>query len=209
MENHAEKIQKPSNGLRRSGPSKRGTRLTVDEEGLLPFARYVESPNCDDRPEDASITLAVIHGISLPPGEFGGQGIIDLFTNRLDPNTHPYYASIESLRVSAHFLIRRDGELLQFVPCEKRAWHAGVSSWKGRECCNDFSIGIELEGADTIPYKPAQYHVLARVLKALYRRYRFRYVVGHSDIAPGRKTDPGPAFDWKRLERLIAKKKRR
>lgn len=209
MEDHVEKAQPPSGGVKRSSPSRRAARLTVDDEGLLPFARYVESPNCDDRPGDTSITLVVIHGISLPPGEFGGQGIIDLFTNRIDPNAHSYYASIESLRVSAHFLIRRDGELLQFVPCDKRAWHAGESSWKGLERCNDFSIGIELEGADTIPYKPAQYHVLARVLKALYRRYRFRYVVGHSDIAPGRKTDPGSCFDWKRLERLIAKKKRR
>ena len=208
MEEAVEKTQKTSETGQGSRAVRRGARLTVDEEGFLPFARYIESPNFDERPEGA-ITLAVIHGISLPPGEFGGQGIIDLFTNRLDPTAHPYFAQIESLRVSAHFLIRRDGELLQFVSCEKRAWHAGTSSWKGRERCNDFSIGIELEGADTIPYKAAQYHVLARAMKVLYRRYRFRYVVGHSDIAPGRKTDPGPAFDWKRLERLIAKKKRR
>jgi len=188
--------------------SPRSARLTVDDEGFVPLARYIESPNCDARPDDTEITLAVVHGISLPPGEFGGLGIVDLFTNRLDPEMHPYYASIADLRVSAHFVVRRDGELLQFVPCTKRAWHAGVSSWRGRERCNDFSLGIELEGADTIPYVSVQYRVLARLLKALYRRYRFRHVVGHSDIAPGRKTDPGPAFDWQRLARLIAPKRR-
>ena len=183
--------------------SPRSARLTVDDEGFVPLARYIESPNCDARPDDTDITLAVVHGISLPPGEFGGPGIVDLFTNRLDPAMHPYYASIADLRVSAHFVVRRDGELLQFVPCTKRAWHAGVSSWRGRERCNDFSLGIELEGADTIPYASVQYRVLARLLKALYRRYRFRHVVGHSDIAPERKTDPGPAFDWPRLKALL------
>ena len=188
--------------------SPRSARLTVDDEGLVPLARYVESPNCDARPDDTAITLAVVHGISLPPGEFGGPGIVDLFTNHLDPAAHPEYASIADLRVSAHFVIRRDGDLLQFVPCAKRAWHAGLSSWRGRERCNDFSLGIELEGADTIPYPSVQYRVLARLLKALYRRYRFRHVVGHSDIAPGRKTDPGPAFDWQRLARLIVPKRR-
>jgi AmpD protein len=178
-------------------------RLTLDAEGRAPLARYIESPNCDERPNDASITLCVVHGISLPPGEFGGSGIVDLFTNRLDASAHPFYASIANLRVSAHFVICRDGELLQFVPCEKRAWHAGVSSWQGRSGCNDFSVGIELEGTDRVPYAPAQYRMLARLLKALYRRYAFRHVVGHSDIAPGRKTDPGPAFDWLRLAQLI------
>jgi AmpD protein len=188
--------------------SPRSARLTVDEEGFVSLARYIESPNCDARPDDTEITLAVVHGISLPPGEFGGPGIVDLFTNRLDPAAHSYYASIADLHVSAHFVVRRDGELLQFVPCTKRAWHAGLSSWHGRERCNDFSLGVELEGADTIPYASVQYRVLARLLKALYRRYRFRHVVGHSDIAPGRKTDPGPAFDWQRLARLIAPKRR-
>jgi AmpD protein len=187
---------------------RRSVRLAIDAEGFASPARYIESPNCDERPRDAPITLAVVHGISLPPGEFGGSGIIDLFTNRLDANAHPSYASIASLRVSAHFVIRRDGELLQFVPCGKRAWHAGVSSWQGRERCNDFSVGIELEGADTVPYASAQYRMLARLLKALYRRYAFRHVAGHSDIAPGRKTDPGPAFDWPRLARLITAKRR-
>jgi len=188
--------------------SRRGARLTIDAKGIAPLARYIESPNCDERPDNTAITLAVVHGISLPPGGFGGPGIVELFTNRLDANAHPYYASIANLRVSAHFVIRRDGELLQFVSCDKRAWHAGESSWHGRERCNDFSIGIELEGADTIAYTPLQYRTLARLLKALYRRYRFRHVVGHSDIAPGRKTDPGPAFDWHRLSQLIVPKRR-
>jgi AmpD protein len=188
--------------------AQRAPRLAIDAAGFASLARYIESPNCDERPHDAPITLAVVHGISLPPGEFGGSGIVDLFTNRLDANGHPSYAPIAGLRVSAHFVIRRDGELLQFVPCGKRAWHAGVSSWQGRERCNDFSVGIELEGADTVPYASAQYRMLARLLKALYRRYAFRHVAGHSDIAPGRKTDPGPAFDWPRLARLITAKRR-
>ena len=188
--------------------AQRAPRLAIDAAGFASLARYIESPNCDERPHDAPITLAVVHGISLPPGEFGGSGIIDLFTNRLDANAHPSYAPIATLRVSAHFVIRRDGELLQFVPCGKRAWHAGVSSWQGRERCNDFSVGVELEGADTVPYASAQYRMLARLLKALYRRYAFRHVAGHSDIAPGRKTDPGPAFDWPRLARLITAKRR-
>ena len=188
--------------------AQRAPRLAIDAAGFASLARYIESPNCDERLHDAPITLAVVHGISLPPGEFGGSGIVDLFTNRLDANGHPSYAPIAGLRVSAHFVIRRDGELLQFVPCGKRAWHAGVSSWQGRERCNDFSVGIELEGTDTIPYGSAQYRMLARLLKALHRRYAFRHVAGHSDIAPGRKTDPGPAFDWPRLARLITAKRR-
>ena len=186
----------------------RAARLTIDAEGFASYARYIESPNYDERPGGTSITLAVVHAISLPSGEFGGPGIIDLFTNRLDAAVHPSYAAIANLRVSSHFVIRRDGELLQFVPCGKRAWHAGVSRWQGRERCNDFSVGIELEGTDTVPYAAAQYRILAHLLKALYRRYAFRYVVGHSDIASGRKTDPGPAFDWQRLAQLIAPKRR-
>ena len=177
--------------------------LAVDRNGRVNLARQVPSPNCDARPAGAAITLAVVHGISLPPGEFGGSGIDELFTNRLDPKAHPAYAAIADLRVSAHFLVRRDGALVQFVPCGMRAWHAGVSRWQGRKRCNDFSVGIELEGTDTLPYSGAQYAILARLLKALYRRYGIRHVVGHSDIAPGRKTDPGPAFDWSRLARLI------
>jgi AmpD protein len=140
----------------------------------------------------------VIHGISLPPGVFGGPGIEQLFTNRLDPREHPYYAALAGLRVSSHFVIRRDGALVQFVPCGKRAWHAGVSAWRGRECCNDFSIGVELEGADDQPYEAAQYGRLGALTRALTARYPIADIVGHSDIAPGRKTDPGPHFDWPR-----------
>lgn len=174
-------------------------RLLLDIAGVCSGASYVPSPNCDDRPEDERISLLVIHNISLPPDEFGGEGVIELFTNRLDPAAHPYYETIRDLRVSAHFLIRRDGELVQFVPCELRAWHAGVSSWKGRERCNDFSIGVELEGADTLPYTDAQYESLAELTRALFQHYGPLDIAGHSDIAPGRKTDPGPAFDWKRF----------
>ncbi len=171
-------------------------------EGWLPGARRVPSPNCDERPAGEAIRLLVIHNISLPPGSFGGPGVEALFTNRLDPAAHPYYAEIQHLRVSAHFFIRRDGELIQFVPCEKRAWHAGVSNWKGRERCNDFSIGIELEGTDAQPFTDAQYAVLAELVKALRRAYPVEGLAGHSDIAPGRKTDPGPHFDWDRLAAL-------
>lgn len=162
------------------------------------------SPNCDERPAGAGIELLVVHGISLPPGEFGGPGIVELFTNRLDPSYHPYYAQIASLKVSSHFVIRRDGALLQFVPCAKRAWHAGESSWRGRERCNDFSVGVELEGTDELPYEAAQYATLAKLTQALARRYGIQDAVGHSDVAPGRKTDPGPAFDWPRYRRMAS-----
>jgi AmpD protein len=147
--------------------------------------------------------LLVVHNISLPPGEFGGPGIIDLFTNRLDPSAHPYYREIEGLRVSAHFLIRRDGELIQFVPCNRRAWHAGQSEWQGRGRCNDYSIGVEMEGADDRPFTAAQYAVLADLAKGLKQAYPIRDVVGHSDVAPGRKTDPGPQFDWDRFRAML------
>lgn len=167
------------------------------------------SPNCDDRPVEADISLLVVHGISLPPGEFGGPAIAQLFTNRLDPAGHPYFATIANLRVSAHFLIGRDGALTQFVTCARRSWHAGASSWQGRAGCNDFSIGVELEGSDDLPYAPAQYRVLASLARALCRRYPIVDLVGHSDIAPGRKTDPGPAFDWARFRRLVAARPRR
>jgi AmpD protein len=162
------------------------------------------SPNRDQRPPGTDVTLLVVHGISLPPGEFGGDAILDLFTNRLDPRAHPYYATLAGLAVSAHFLIRRDGALIQFVPCAERAWHAGRSAWKGRAQCNDYSIGVELEGSDEIAYTAAQYAMLARLARALRRRYAIADIVGHSDVAPGRKTDPGPAFDWDRLHRLTA-----
>lgn len=174
----------------------------LDGEGWLTGARRVPSPNCDERPAGEAVRLLVVHNISLPPGDFGGPGVEALFTNRLDPAAHPYYAEIRHLRVSAHFFIRRDGELVQFVPCGKRAWHAGVSNWKGRERCNDFSIGIELEGTDELPFTDAQYEVLAGLVKALRQAYPVEGLAGHSDIAPGRKTDPGPHFDWKRLTTL-------
>lgn len=172
--------------------------------GLLQEARQLPSPNCDDR-TTAAIDLVVIHGISLPPGEFGGPWIDDLFSNRLDPEAHPYFQQIEGLRVSAHLLIRRDGELVQYVPFSKRAWHAGQSCFGERSACNDYSIGIELEGEDNTPYSEAQYRTLNEVLAALMQAYpgitRER-ITGHSDIAPGRKTDPGPAFEWARVNVL-------
>ncbi len=175
--------------------------LHPDAAGVVHAARQVASPNRDDRPPGTPIRLIVLHGIALPPLEYGGPGIVELFTNRLDPAAHPYYATIADLRVSAHFLIRRDGELLQFVPCLERAWHAGPSTWRGMSRCNDFSIGIELEGRDDEPYAAAQYAALGPLVEALCARYPIEDVVGHSDIAPGRKTDPGPAFDWARLPR--------
>lgn len=171
----------------------------LDAEGWLEGARRVPSPNRDARPEGEVVSLVVIHNISLPPGEFGGPGVEQLFTNRLDPGEHAYYAGIRDLRVSAHFFIRRDGELIQFVPCGQRAWHAGVSRWRGRERCNDFSVGIELEGTDELPYTDAQYRVLNALLGVLRGTYPIAGVAGHSDIAPGRKTDPGPHFDWSRV----------
>ena len=163
-------------------------------------ARRVPSPNFDARPHPGDIRLIVVHNISLPPGQFGGDAIERLFTNRLDARAHPFYATLGALRVSAHFLIRRDGELVQFVGCNDRAWHAGASSWRGHGRCNDYSIGIELEGVDTRPYRSRQYARLA----VLTRRLRAAYpalsgVAGHDEIAPGRKTDPGPAFDWARF----------
>ena len=178
-------------------------RISVDRAGIVRAAAQVPSPNCDDRPEGTAVILLVVHGISLPPGQFGGPGIVELFTNRLDPGADPYYRTVANIKVSAHFLIRRDGALTQFVPCVKRAWHAGTSSWRGRADCNDFSVGVELEGTDDVPYEAAQYTMLARLARALRRRYPIAEVAGHSDVAPGRKTDPGPAFDWPRFRRLI------
>jgi AmpD protein len=170
-----------------------------DTAGWLPSARQILSPNFDERPEHEAIRLVVIHAISLPPGVFGGAEIIQLFTNCLDHEAHPYFREIRGLRVSAHFLVRRDGDLVQFVSCFSRAWHAGISSWKGRENCNNFSVGIELEGCDEAPFEDAQYLTLNRLLADLRSRFSIEAVVGHSDIAPGRKTDPGPCFDWNRL----------
>jgi AmpD protein len=178
-----------------------GPRLTAD--GLLPGATFIASANHDERPPHEAVCLLVVHAISLPPGEFGGDGVERLFTNRLDPAAHPYYAGIHALRVSAHFFIRRDGRVLQFVPTERRAWHAGISSWHGRERCNDFSLGVELEGCDEQPFAGLQYIRLARLVRVLRRRYPIQAIVGHADIAPGRKTDPGPCFDWVRLRQLV------
>jgi len=185
------------------------TGLAVDAAGYAAHARQIASPNFDARPPGTPITLAVIHGISLPPGVFRGDGVVRLFTNTIDATAHRYYASIAQLRVSAHFFIRRRGELVQFVSCNDRAWHAGVSSWGGRQGCNDFSIGIELEGTDATPYRSAQYVRLAALLAALKRRYPLEAAVGHSDVAPGRKTDPGPAFDWDRLASLTGARRLR
>jgi len=171
----------------------------LDAEGWLAGVRRIPSPNCDARPDDQPVRLIVIHAISLPPGRFGGDGIERLFTNTLDPDAHPYYREIRDLRVSAHFLIRRDGGLTQFVPCRLRAWHAGASRWRDRERCNDFSVGIELEGCDEQPFTDAQYAALARLVRILSRDLPVEDIVGHADVAPGRKTDPGPHFDWARL----------
>jgi N-acetyl-anhydromuramoyl-L-alanine amidase len=171
--------------------------LKVDAQGLLAGCEYVPSPNCDDRPPGA-IELLVIHNISLPPDVFGGDGVQRLFTNTLDSAAHPYYLTIAGLKVSAHFFVRRDGQIVQFVPCSKRAWHAGESCWQGVSRCNDFSIGIELEGSDAAPFTDAQYAALTRLTAALRAAYPIRGIAGHSDIAPQRKTDPGPCFDWLR-----------
>ncbi len=176
--------------------------------GRVAEARQLDSPNRDPRPPHCRPELIVVHGISLPPDEFGGPWIDQLFTNKLDAGAHPYFKEIDGLQVSAHFLIRRDGELVQFVPTTERAWHAGESVYCGRACCNDFSIGIELEGADEIPYESVQYEKLAALigcLRAGLKSLAEAEIVGHSDIAPGRKTDPGPAFDWRRLRSLLAR----
>lgn len=177
--------------------------LTIDDDGWCGQAQHQPSPNCDARPATADIDLLVIHNISLPPGQFGGPYIGDLFSNCLDCDIHPYFNQLRALRVSSHFLIRRDGGLVQFVSANARAWHAGMSSFEGRERCNDFSIGIELEGSDFVPFDERQYHILAELTVALRRRYSLRTVTGHQHIAPGRKTDPGPFFDWHAYSSLI------
>ena len=177
-----------------------GSSLEITQEGLVEQARYIASPNHDARPTPGDISMIIIHNISLPPQQYGGDGVIELFTNNLNPDEHPYYAEIQGLKVSSHFFIRRTGELIQFVPCTMRAWHAGVSEWKGRQRCNDFSIGIELEGSDFDAFELAQYSTLNRLLAALVEHYPIRDIVGHSDIAPGRKTDPGPHFDWSKIQ---------
>ncbi|MFQ5633748.1 MAG: 1,6-anhydro-N-acetylmuramyl-L-alanine amidase AmpD [Gammaproteobacteria bacterium] len=177
------------------------------ESGLVDGARQVPSPNCDERPPDCKPELIVVHGISLPPGQFGGPWIDRLFTNRLDPDAHPYFRGIADTAVSSHLLIERSGDVVQYVPLHKRAWHAGQSCYADRDGCNDFSIGIELEGTDTLAYTDAQYAVLCGLVHTLRdscASLANAPIVGHSDIAPERKTDPGPAFDWERFRRQLA-----
>lgn len=178
--------------------------MKVGVSGWLSGVSRVVSPNCDARPRGSRAELLVIHNISLPPGEFRGAAVTQLFTNTLDCTAHPYYAQLVGVKVSAHFLIRRDGSTIQFVSCTRRAWHAGVSSWRGRNACNDFSIGVELEGSDEVVFEDRQYAALTRLTRVLRRHYSLRGVAGHSDIAPGRKTDPGPCFDWARYLAAVA-----
>jgi AmpD protein len=184
------------------------SEVNIDPTGeWLLEARQVQSPNCDARPAGSEVSLVVIHGISLPPGHYGGPEIDRLFTNRLDPGAHPCFAPLAGLRVSTHLLIRRDGELVQYVPFNLRAWHAGDSCYDGCSACNDFSIGIELEGQDHDPYTAVQYEQLAAVLQVLiatFPRLSAGRIAGHSDVAPGRKTDPGPAFEWELLQQRLA-----
>ncbi|MBA2965286.1 MULTISPECIES: 1,6-anhydro-N-acetylmuramyl-L-alanine amidase AmpD [Ramlibacter] len=171
--------------------------------GWYRFARRLDSPNFGPRPAGAQVDLVVVHSISLPPGQYGGDEVQALFTNTLDWDAHPYFRQIEGLQVSAHFYVRRGGELWQFVSCDERAWHAGASHWRGRGNCNDDSVGIELEGLEGEPFEPAQYEALAAVCAALAQRYPVRHVAGHEHIAPGRKQDPGSGFDWALLRRHL------
>ena len=173
--------------------------FVVDAEGWLPAVRQLRSPHVDERPIGTTIDLVVIHHISLPPGEFGGDSIERLFMGTLDATAHSAFEQLAGVRVSAHFLIRRDGSITQFAACGARSWHAGESRFLERERCNDFSIGIELEGTGDIPYDAAQYHALVRLIHSLERAYPLVWIAGHSDISPGRKTDPGASFDWNRL----------
>lgn len=172
--------------------------------GWLAGVDWLPSPNFGERPYGADVSLIVLHNISLPPNEFAGDWVEDFFLNRLDPTVNPYFSIIFELQVSAHFYIRRDGRVIQFVGCDQRAWHAGQSCWCDRENCNDYSVGIELEGSDTQPFEAAQYRALWPVLDALRQRYSVAAIAGHSDIAPGRKTDPGPFFDWAALRARYA-----
>ncbi|MFA5243546.1 MAG: 1,6-anhydro-N-acetylmuramyl-L-alanine amidase AmpD [Sulfuricella sp.] len=178
--------------------------MEIDRSGFLKGVRFIPSPNFDERPPEEPVTLLVIHNISLPPREYGGDGVIEFFTNRLDPGAHEYYRAIADLKVSSHFFIRRDGEIIQFVSCNLRAWHAGISRWKERERCNDFSIGIELEGSDFDAYEDIQYEKLAELTKALKQAYPIEDITGHHHIAPDRKTDPGPLFAWERYLEAVS-----
>ncbi len=177
--------------------------MELDERGLLRGVSFIPSPNFDERPEGISIDLIVIHNISLPPGEYGGNGVVELFTNSLVESEHPYYTGIAGLRVSSHFFVRRNGEIVQFVPTTQRAWHAGISSFRGREKCNDFSIGIELEGSDFSPFSEEQYDSLKALTLSILEKHPQCSLAGHAEISPGRKTDPGPFFDWNRYRSSI------
>ncbi len=178
-------------------------RTVLDAAGWLRGARQVPSPHCDARPAGTAIELVVLHSISLPPGEYGGDAIERLFTGRLDTDAHPYYAQLRGLRVSAHFVVDRSGAVTQYVACAQRAWHAGASQWNGRPRCNDYSVGIELEGLEGERFGDAQYEALVPLLRALRRAHPLAAVVGHEHVAPGRKHDPGVGFDWKRLRKRL------
>lgn len=178
-------------------------RRAAWHEGWWSAARRIDSPNFNARPAGMAVELVVLHSISLPPGVYGGDEIERLFTNTLDAEAHPYFDALRGLKVSSHFVLRRHGEVLQFVSTADRAWHAGASQWRGRSGCNDFSVGIELEGLEGEPFEPAQYEQLAVLMHALSRRHPLRAVAGHEHIAPGRKADPGPGFDWSRLRRQL------
>jgi AmpD protein len=173
--------------------------MKLGPDGWVEGARRVPSPNRDERPAGSEISLLLLHAISLPPGEYGGDAIERFFTNRLDAKAHPYFAEIAGLEVSSHFLVRRDGALLQFVAVHERAWHAGASNWRGRGRCNDFSIGIELEGSEEEAFAPVQYSTLAALARTLRAALPLRDIAAHSEVAPGRKSDPGAHFDWARL----------
>ena len=178
--------------------------MRLGPDGRVARARYVASPNCDARPAGARISLLVLHSISLPPGEFGGDAVEHLFTNRLDAGARPYFSDIAHQRVSAHFFVRRDGRLVQFVPVQLRAWHAGASRWRGADRCNDFSVGVELEGAADADFANVQYRCLIALARALTAQLPLRACAAHSDVAPGRKTDPGAHFDWARFHAGLA-----
>ena len=178
--------------------------MKADAQGWFSGIRRVASPNHDGRPAGTAIDLLVIHGISLPPNVYGGDAIERFFTNTLDHAQHPYFEQLKGVHVSSHFMVRRDGQIVQFVPCARRAWHAGASTWRGRARCNDFSIGVELEGSDFEPYTERQYDALVRLTRYLKRAYPIRDIAGHSDIAPERKTDPGPFFDWDKFLKRLA-----
>lgn len=177
--------------------------MQINASGYLDIAHFIASPNFDQRPQGIEISLLVIHNISLPPDKFDGDGVIELFTNQINPKAHPYYQTLHGLKVSSHFFLRRDGKIIQFVSSNHRAWHAGVSCWQDKDCCNDYSIGIELEGNDCTPFTNEQYNALTILTRCLCDHYPITDIAGHSDIAPGRKTDPGPCFEWQQYTRGI------